>query len=60
VVLSNSVAPQIVELYDKSAEARRAGLRTFRIPARRAINCDGSSRGTVEEYIVTNVERAHA
>ncbi len=59
VVLSNSVAPQIVELYEKSVTSRRAGLRAYRVPARRAINCDGSSRGTVEEYIVTNIERPH-
>lgn len=56
VLMSNSVAAQITSLYDTNVEARRAGLRTFRVPARRAINSDGSSRGSVEEYLISNVE----
>lgn len=54
VLVSNSVAPQVSALYD-SPEARRAGLRAYRVPARRAINCDGSARGSVEEYLISNV-----
>lgn len=57
VVLSNSVAPQIQELYDTNVEARRAGLRAHRVPARRAINSDASARGCVEEYLISNVSQ---
>jgi DNA adenine methylase len=55
VVLSNSVAPGIAELYEHNRDARRAGLAAHRVPARRAINCNGSARGAVEEFIVSNV-----
>ena len=54
VLVSNSVAPLTTRLYETSEEAQRAGLRTHRVAARRAINCDGSSRGTVNEYLVAN------
>jgi DNA adenine methylase len=62
VLLSNSVAPLTTRLYETSRKARKAGLRAHRVPARRAINCDGSSRGTVDEYLVSNVHPldAHA
>ncbi|MCC7034536.1 MAG: DNA adenine methylase [Acidobacteria bacterium] len=56
VLLSNSVAPLTTRLYETSRKARRAGLRPYRVPARRAINCDGSSRGSVDEYLVSNVD----
>jgi DNA adenine methylase len=56
VLVSNSVAPQIEALYDNNQDARRAGLRAYRVPARRAINCDGTSRGSVEEYLITNID----
>ena len=55
VLLSNSVAPIATRLYVTSRKARSAGLCAYRVPARRAINCDGSSRGTVDEYLVSNV-----
>jgi DNA adenine methylase len=55
VVLSNSTAPIITELYEHDAAATRAGLRAYRIPARRAINSDPSRRGPVDEYVITNV-----
>jgi len=55
VALSNSVAPQIAALYENNLEARRAGLRAYRVPARRAINRNASGRGPVDEYIVSNV-----
>ena len=58
VLVSNSLAPQIESLYDKNADAKKAGLRAYRVPARRAINCDGSSRGAVEEYLISNVDPA--
>lgn len=52
VVLSNSSAPEIVEMY-ASAEARRAGLVLSLVPARRSINSRAASRGTVDEVLVT-------
>ena len=55
VLLSNSVVPEIRALYEESAEARSAGLRAIRVPARRAINSRASGRGAVLEYLITNV-----
>jgi DNA adenine methylase len=55
VLLSNSVAPQIVSLYDTNVEARRAGLQAWRVPARRVINRNAASRGPVEEYLISNL-----
>ena len=55
VLVSNSTADQIVALYERDASARAAGLRTVRVPARRAINSNASGRGTVEEYLMTNI-----
>ena len=54
VVLSNSSAPDIVQLYSTS-EARRAQLRIERVEARRAINSRADSRGPVTELVITNV-----
>jgi DNA adenine methylase len=59
VLLSNSSAPEIVELYSTPA-ARRAGLDVTLVPARRAINSRASARGPVHEVIVTNVHAAPA
>jgi DNA adenine methylase len=55
VVVSNSTAPIIAELYEQDGAARRAGLRAHRVPARRAINSDATRRGDVTEFIVSNV-----
>lgn len=55
VVLSNSTAPLIVELYEQNPAAIAAGLQALRVPARRAINSDPARRGGVLEFIVTNV-----
>lgn len=55
VVLSNSAADEVTALYADDARARQAGLRTLRVPARRAINSRGSRRGPVDEYVITNV-----
>jgi len=55
VVLSNSTAPAIADLYDTNAGARDAGLRALRVPARRAINSNAARRGPVDEYVITNV-----
>ena len=56
VVVSNSTADEIAALYDTSVEARAAGLRALRIPARRAINSNAARRGPVFEYLITNVD----
>ena len=55
VVLSNSTAPLIADLYERDPAARRAGLRVHRVPARRAINSNPTRRGDVMEFIVTTV-----
>lgn len=55
VVLSNSAAPLVRQLYDRNAQARAAGLRAHLVRARRAINCLPSARGEVYEYVITNV-----
>jgi DNA adenine methylase len=56
VLVSNSTAVEIVALYDTSEAARAAGLRTTRVPARRAVNSDATRRGPVEEFLISNVE----
>ena len=55
VLLSNSTAAEITALYDGNAEARAAGLRAIRVPARRAINRNAARRGVVDEYLISNV-----
>lgn len=57
LVLSNSTAPDIVDLYDRDPEVVAAGLRCHTVPARRAINSNAARRGTVNEYVITNVAR---
>lgn len=59
VLLSNSSAPEIVKLY-RNRDARATRLELRLVPARRAINSRASSRGPVNEVIVTNVPRAAA
>jgi DNA adenine methylase len=54
VVLSNSAASAVTRLYDTSA-ARGAGLRLFRVSARRAINSHAGRRGSIDEYVISNV-----
>jgi DNA adenine methylase len=56
VVLSNSSAPLVVELFEQNRAAHAAGFRTFRIPARRAINTRGDRRAPVDELLVTTVQ----
>jgi DNA adenine methylase len=58
VVLSNSTADQIAELYERNPEAQAAGLRAIRVPARRAINSNAARRGPVEEFLIANVPDA--
>ncbi|MEE2636377.1 MAG: Dam family site-specific DNA-(adenine-N6)-methyltransferase [Acidobacteriota bacterium] len=55
VLLSNSVAPEITALYVDNVSARAAGLRAYRVSARRAINAKVTARGPVDEYLITNI-----
>ncbi|MEO6237825.1 MAG: Dam family site-specific DNA-(adenine-N6)-methyltransferase [Vicinamibacterales bacterium] len=57
VLLSNSAAPQIRQLYAGRGAARLAGLRATTVAARRAINSRAASRGPIREYLITNVPR---
>lgn len=50
VILSNSDAPKLIELYEELES-----YHITKILARRAINCNGSKRGKVGEIIVSNV-----
>jgi DNA adenine methylase len=55
VVVSNSSAAEILHVYT-TIEAQRAGLEVRPVPARRAINSKASSRGPVDELIISNVK----
>jgi DNA adenine methylase len=55
ILLSNSTAGEIADLYEGSDEARKARLNCLRIPARRAINSNAARRGPVTEFLVTNI-----
>ena len=55
VLLSNSTAASVARLYDGNAEVTNAGLRTWQIPARRAINSKAAGRGAVAELLVSNI-----
>ena len=57
VMLSNSTVHEIRLLYDDNREAKNAGLKAYKVPARRSINSKGTARGEVYEYIVTNIKR---
>jgi DNA adenine methylase len=54
VLASNSSADEIAELYERNAAALAAGVRTFRVPARRAINSNAARRGPIDEFVMTN------
>ena len=56
VVVSNSSAPAIEETYGTTA-AKRAQLKISYVPARRAINSRATSRGVVNEVIISNVQK---
>jgi DNA adenine methylase len=55
VVLSNSTAPEIIELYESDRDVAAAGVRCHTVAARRAINSNATRRGVVNEYVITNV-----
>jgi DNA adenine methylase len=54
VVVSNSSATEILNAY-MAPEARKVNLQVKPVPARRAINSRASSRGPVDELIISNV-----
>ncbi|MCC7125644.1 MAG: Dam family site-specific DNA-(adenine-N6)-methyltransferase [Acidobacteria bacterium] len=54
VILSNSVAPLVTQLFEGNLAAHAAGLTPYRVQARRAINARADRRGLIEELIVTN------
>ena len=60
VLLSNSTAPAVTRLYERHPAAINAGLRSWRFPARRAVNSRADLRGAVEELVVSNVPPAAA
>jgi DNA adenine methylase len=60
VLLSNSTAPDVTRLYERDPEVRAAGLRTWRVPARRAVNSNAARRGAVDELVVSNVKPRRA
>ena len=55
VLLSNSTARSVTTLYEQNAATRAAGLRTWRFPAKRAVNSNANRRGAVEELVVSNI-----
>ncbi len=57
VVVSNSSATEILKAYT-TPEARKVKLQVKPVPARRAINSRASSRGPVNELIISNVRAA--
>jgi DNA adenine methylase len=57
VVVSNSSAAEVLSAYT-TTESQRAGLEVRPVPARRAINSKASSRGPVDELIISNVRAA--
>lgn len=60
VLLSNSTAATIAALYDGNPDAEAAGLRAYRVPARRAVNSVAKGRGTIDEYLISNIPPAAA
>jgi DNA adenine methylase len=56
VMVSNSSAPAIASLYEDDPAVAAAGLRLYRLPARRAINSRSDARGQVTELLLTNLE----
>jgi site-specific DNA-adenine methylase len=55
VIVSNSTAQEIADLYRDNIAAHKAGLKAHTVPARRAINSKPSARGEVLEFVITNV-----
>lgn len=58
VLSSNSTSDAIGALYDGNGEAAAAGLKAYRVPARRAVNSVATQRGAVDEYLISNIPPA--
>jgi len=56
ILASNSSTDEIADLYERDGAAIAAGIRTFRVPARRAINSNAARRGSIDEFVITNVD----
>jgi DNA adenine methylase len=56
VMVSNSNAPAIAQLYEEAPAITTAGLRLYCLPARRAINSRADGRGAITELLLTNLE----
>jgi DNA adenine methylase len=54
VLVSNSTAPEIAELYDGNRRAEAAGLVAHTVRARRHINSKAAGRGAIGEYLIAN------
>ena len=54
ILVSNSTAPEIVQLYSTST-VKAAGITCHRVAARRAINSKASLRGPIDEFVITNI-----
>jgi hypothetical protein len=57
VLVSNSTAFGYRNPLRTERRCQAAGLRTFRVPARRAINSDAARSGSVEEFLITNIAK---
>ena len=57
VVVSNSSAAEILNAYT-TMDAQRVGLQVRPVAARRSINSKASSRGPIDELIISNVKAA--
>lgn len=55
VLLSNSTAREITTLYERNDEVKAAGLRAWRVAARRSVNSDAGKRGAVQELVISNL-----
>lgn len=55
VVASNSSAQVVLDLYRDAVASSRGALQLWTVPARRAINSRGESRGAIREVLLTNV-----
>jgi hypothetical protein len=56
VMVSNSSSSAIASLYEDDPAIAAAGLRLYRLPARRAINSRADARGEITELLLTNLE----
>jgi DNA adenine methylase len=55
ILVSNSTASEIADLYERNRNVKKAGLRCVRVLARRSINSNATRRGPVMEFLITNI-----